>query len=489
MNKWILDIEKFGKIEDASIEVSPFMVFVGDNNSGKSYVMELLWGIIKEADIIVAQFSTQDKFNEFITAQLPLNEKDEKDEIFFEGTVSQDVQNSLLDFFNDGFESYREEFIRKLFNFNVDSKKIRIRKKSKHFDIKFKSKKHEVFLNKGENKNEVKKELLVITEIYLDDKLLTNGIVHKYHNDKIYYEILKRVYVTALLCLIRKDYYNKLDSDAFFFTEDYSSEPIYFPASRTGYLHTYRAIIGNQRPVFEMFDDVNKPRLSNNKSKNQILGTSLTLPTISFLNKLQKLTYDDEQGKKYRDEVDFLTGNILEGEIIRSQAETFEFKSNNSEKSIPLHATSSLISELAPLYMFLNSSYDPDLWIIEEIESHLHPKIQIEVIRFLVRLYNKGKSVWITTHSDNLIQRINNIFTLSIIQNSEELLDKVGFIKSDILKNAEDINVYQFTCTDGKSFIEKLEPSDFGFELSTFNCILEKLIKETYNIQIGEEEI
>ncbi len=37
-------IEEFGKIGHAELEMKPMMMFVGDNNSGKSYLMSLLWG-------------------------------------------------------------------------------------------------------------------------------------------------------------------------------------------------------------------------------------------------------------------------------------------------------------------------------------------------------------------------------------------------------------------------------------------------------------
>ena len=43
--KWKLKVEDYGKISKAEITVSPFMAFVGDNNSGKSYLLMLLWGI------------------------------------------------------------------------------------------------------------------------------------------------------------------------------------------------------------------------------------------------------------------------------------------------------------------------------------------------------------------------------------------------------------------------------------------------------------
>lgn len=45
MASWKLIVENYGKIKSAEIEVAPLTLFVGDNNSGKSYLLALLWGI------------------------------------------------------------------------------------------------------------------------------------------------------------------------------------------------------------------------------------------------------------------------------------------------------------------------------------------------------------------------------------------------------------------------------------------------------------
>lgn len=42
---WKLVVEDFGKIKSAEIEVAPLTLFVGDNNSGKGYLLSLIWGI------------------------------------------------------------------------------------------------------------------------------------------------------------------------------------------------------------------------------------------------------------------------------------------------------------------------------------------------------------------------------------------------------------------------------------------------------------
>ena len=45
MGNWKLLVEDYGKIKSAEIEIAPLTLFVGDNNSGKSYLLSLLWGI------------------------------------------------------------------------------------------------------------------------------------------------------------------------------------------------------------------------------------------------------------------------------------------------------------------------------------------------------------------------------------------------------------------------------------------------------------
>lgn len=47
MNRWTVHVSDFGKIEYAHIQLAPLTLFVGDNNSGKSYMMTLIYGVFK----------------------------------------------------------------------------------------------------------------------------------------------------------------------------------------------------------------------------------------------------------------------------------------------------------------------------------------------------------------------------------------------------------------------------------------------------------
>lgn len=45
MDNMILYVKEYGKIKEAKIKLAPLTLFVGDNNSGKSYLSSLIWGL------------------------------------------------------------------------------------------------------------------------------------------------------------------------------------------------------------------------------------------------------------------------------------------------------------------------------------------------------------------------------------------------------------------------------------------------------------
>ena len=76
---------------------------------------------------------------------------------------------------------------------------------------------------------------------------------------------------------------------------------------------------------------------------------------------------------------------------------------------IPLMTASSAVSELAPIALFMQHHLSPgDVFIVEEPESHLHPKAQREVAEILVGLVIAGVHVVVTTHSDIMLEQLSN---------------------------------------------------------------------------------
>lgn len=77
--------------------------------------------------------------------------------------------------------------------------------------------------------------------------------------------------------------------------------------------------------------------------------------------------------------------------------------------SIAIRHASSMVSDLAPLAIWVERLLAPgDLLIVDEPESHLHPEAIRLVARVLVRLANCGVQVVCATHSSVLLNEVSN---------------------------------------------------------------------------------
>jgi len=246
-------------------------------------------------------------------------------------------------------------------------------------------------------------------------------------------------------------------------------------------MHTYKTILGNEHKFLKEYA---QHEYIGETPANY--GLRLTAPVQDYLNKLAAIYVDEEQQEYYKKELDFLRRQIFRGNVTRDQASNIQFVPEQGE-GIPLHITSSLVAELAPLSIFLESQFDPQLFIIEESESHLHVGKQLELVRLFFRLINKGKSIWLTTHSDSFAQQVNNLLTLSRRPDKDVLFQELGYESTDTLPDVAYSSCYQFQEVNGKTIVEEIELGEFGYAIPTFNNVLEKLMIETSKIQAQGE--
>lgn len=114
MNRWTVHVKNFGKIEEASVEVAPLTLFVGDNNSGKSYMMTLIYGLLN-ANFFFDKYEFDDKSDLYLQCcayidKLLLTEHQKF--YILEGAELQTFQKLL----NEILERNSAVFLRKLFN-------------------------------------------------------------------------------------------------------------------------------------------------------------------------------------------------------------------------------------------------------------------------------------------------------------------------------------------------------------------------------------
>ena len=124
--------------------------------------------------------------------------------------------------------------------------------------------------------------------------------------------------------------------------------------------------------------------------------------------------------------INFIEDEVLRGRIDLDDSDGLPYPEIVYEQTgiepspgrFTLEHTSSMVSELAPLMLFLKYLVtEEDLVILEEPESHLHPGAQRQMARGIARLVNAGIRVIVTTHSDMFVAQINNLLRLSHASN------------------------------------------------------------------------
>ncbi len=177
-----------------------------------------------------------------------------------------------------------------------------------------------------------------------------------------------------------------------------------------------------------------------------------------------------------------LLEQAMEGRLsVRSNVGQSEivYEHTVGEPSLPMALSSSLVTELAPLVLTLRHSSGYRVLIIEEPEAHLHPHIQRVLAQVIVRLIRKGLYVWITTHSENFCQQINNFLKIGALppEQRAEAQRKLGYAEQDYL-DLDDVGGYELTVEGERSAVRELTKTPQGLVMPTLNEALFSLARE-----------
>ncbi|GAE28180.1 hypothetical protein JCM9140_4387 [Halalkalibacter wakoensis JCM 9140] len=448
---WRLSFRDFGKIKSGSVEIAPLMLFVGDNNSGKSYVMTLLWGVLTEARKLFPNDPPSSKVYKEVDQYLVhiMGKKT---------SITNEEAQVFVDWFNDLLKQKKKELTNRVFQRRLDIGYLAITnfKRTKPLEIKFEEKRNGEMFRYSSGKHYIRIPYSERSQNLASER----------------YKIAKYVTWKLLMDQLSSPLYPTGDSTAS--NTRAIGEALYLPASRTGFMLTYKTLVQDmmEMAIHEKQDD---PRLQ------------FTLPVYRFLQGLLKL--DESTKSKYEDIGEFIEREILKGEMKQQNGviPTFYYQPHEQERPMPLYLTSSLVTELSPLILFLKSKTTYKSLFFEEAEAHLHPRVQRILAIALVKLVNRGIPVWLTTHSDILFQQINNVMKLAKHPNRQELMDRYGYVEEDVL-NSSHVRAYQFKRTEVKTIIEELEVTDNGFPAETFNQVIFDLNEETYDLQIGDDD-
>ena len=434
--RWTLNVKGFGKIERASVRVAPLTLLIGENNSGKSYLVSLLWGVLARGRTLFPK-------------EPPATETYRKCVQHLDGTdgeVSREFEDALVEWFNQLLKSRRNELVQDIFAqsaLSIEHLSISDFYRTKRLSVQWDHQREDVSARFSARKHHVRFPVPVSAPLSDVDK----------------YRMLQ------YLCwnLIMGDLSSPLFTPGSSRNRRLEGETLYLPAARSGFMLTYKSLTAE---------------LMNAWSGDEVSST-FTLPVVRFLQGLTENTPFTKA--KLADVADYIEHGMMDGQVktTRGAINSYSYQPQGSRRSLPYHVASSLVGELSPIVIFLRSNIKYKSLIIEEPEAHLHPGIQRRLTCALSRIVSAQVPVWCTTHSDTIFQQVNNLMRLSQRADRAELMKQYGYAEGDLL-HPDDVTAYEFRVQEnGKSVVEPLDKTEYGFVAPTFNDALTELSNET----------
>ena len=478
-----LEVTNFGPIVEAKIDLRPLTVFVGPSNTGKSYLAILIYALHR----FFSGFRDYPMFPDIERQKLPQRTIDSIDEwaeqtltgwetLLAEGSLVlpplvTDEIRSLLEAQGDLLGN---EIIR---CFGMDETSALVRKGNRkgarvvfrrHVSNSSAPFEHELMV--GAQGSKFKTTIPAETPIRINveeadkinylhrravDSSSKAGRSHKERNSFI----LELIYTLSDPALAQ-------------LAGPLHVPASYLPADRTGVMHAHRVLVSS------LINRASQPRLRRDDPLPDLSGV-----VADFLKQLIEL---GDLSERRRNKADALAKRI-EQEILRGMVQIktsemgypqFFYKPDGWENALPLMNTSSMVSELAPVVLYLRHVVQPgETLIIEEPESHLHPAMQVEFTRQIAALVHAGIRVIVTTHSDWVLETLANLVRLSELPKAR----RKGIEGADLVLRPDQVGAWLFKSKKSPkgSVVEEIrfDPDAGGLE-SDYSDVAEQLYNE-----------
>lgn len=477
-----LHIQNLGPIKAATIDLSKrFYTFVGYNNSGKTYLANLLWCVFDIGHIQGMDFL--EIFTEFLLS----SQKELKNGKLI--ITPKDIENILLEY----TDYLKNNVLARILNINSQSpiiKNLRLEFVERNTytpnieNIENIIKPIVKFLNHPNTniKVELVKDNIVFSNIPFDVDIYLHNTI----NNTTYDKPLSRTLVPiSLISSIIEDL--QIVPLSHFNTQFLPTERLSF---MTFYKHFYKLEQISREEIGSYLKNIDADNL-NLEGLKEMGENAYT----SAHQKLMETVYDlkeywlemDNNKVRYGDNNDFVQQleNLMQGKIQTSSNPingdlSFRFEMQDNEESLKLHTTSSSINQLSTLYLYWKywAGESNNFLIIDEPEQNLHPENQIKLTELLIQFANRNNNrVLIATHSPLIADVINNYLVLGQLENKEETRIKLGMAENAFL-TPENTGIYFFT---GEKVVE-YKVSDYGTTFADFKAAQEKVWDAGYEL-------
>jgi AAA15 family ATPase/GTPase len=468
-----LIINNFGPIKTGEIDLSKkFYVFVGYNNSGKTYVSHLLWAIFNENNIKTFSKACQiEDSNHFELTQIMIDQILNQFAYFLTEKViphTFNVENDhlMLDKLSLKFKFKLEGLV----NYNWKSTYLlRVSEQNSEF----------LTLSKNEGSLRVKVEKIRSKDINVSSTNLFDEKAPK-----------SSIMVEFILALILNN----------------THKPIFLPSSRLVYPIFYEYFYRLEKEkkqemskrVLDLLEKKNKgePFQLDSLSISSFKGF-YTEPMDLLFDKVYRLNENATANTYYKNIIAALS-KIIGGDIIMKKRlgiapiEFYLSLSHKPDEDLEMYLSSSSVNQLSTLYLYFKYwAYEANNFLmIDEPEENLHPKHQMALLNVLLKFANENNNrVLMTTHSPLLADMINNYHYLAFLKSKRipinPLIENYPELQLDINLTIEDIAIYFFEGDNIQTY--KMGEygvffDDFHYELRKTQNISEILTDQIYHV-------
>jgi hypothetical protein len=423
-----LETKNLGRIRSGRVKLAPLTLLVGKNNTGKSYLATLMWSLSSLTQLFSKVSDLEGRpqwFQDFIRTKP--SERVSKIDI-----TPEQMEEVVADV-NETFRVAGSAFLSRMFAFDgFGSTEVRL-KPAKPLQITIEIQFPTAGLERGMQNVSFKSETFEYAFSYPQRLLGDNAGM------RVYNELIKIAIFGEL-------------------TPKYRTA-LYIPAARTGLMLALPALIASR---FSSDEEVPA-------------DAQLPRPLESFLNRMIFPLRAQNSISSW------LMNSIGDGSIEATdgtEVPSYFYVPNNSDAKLPLHVTSSMVTELVPFIVALRTGNAKRHLIFEEPEAHLHLSAQREMARAIIRLVRSGTPVTVTTHSDTFVQQLNNLIRLADHPKRDDLLKQLGYEDSDTLDRSS-VAAYEFCQTETGTLVKELKHHTHGFVVHSLNDTLYSLAEET----------